>query len=249
MNSTEASLFLLTLNIEGRKHLDLVKPFLRQLQAEIICFQEIYEDSFVEIKTELRMEGHWVGSAQELSQTTPKGAAILCRYPIKSFEKTEFDNFHNLLPQQVGKHAYRPQLWLLTAKVEKEGQVYRVATTHFTWTPNGESNEEQRVNLQTLLQLTEGFSELVVVGDFNTPRGGEIFDTLAAHFQDNIPASVETTIDGARHRAGDLQLVVDGVFSRGYTVTDVQVHSGVSDHCGVSAVIQPVFSIYSSGVY
>jgi endonuclease/exonuclease/phosphatase family metal-dependent hydrolase len=232
------SLSLLTLNVEAGRHDDLIKPFLREHSQDVCCFQEMLETAFHEFKAEFSLEGFWVPSAEPRNKPEElKGSAILSHYPIKNYTSTEYDNFHEMLPEIAVHHPYRPRLWLQVAEIEKAGQLYRVATTHFTWSSSGEANDEQRANLKTLLTLTDVYKELVLVGDFNAPRGREIFDTLASYFTDNIPPEVTTTIDGARHRAGALPYVVDGMFSRGYTVTDVQVHDGLSDHCGVTGVI------------
>jgi hypothetical protein len=76
-------------------------------------------------------------------------------------------------------------------------------------------------------------------GDFNAPRGRLIFDRIATKYKDNIPPYVTTTIDKNIHHAGDLQLVVDGLFSTSkYEVRSVQVLDGLSDHC---AIIGEVF--------
>ena len=40
------------------------------------------------------------------------------------------------------------------------------------------------------------------------------------------------------HRAGPLQLVVDGMFSTDdYSVSEVALHQGVSDHCAITALV------------
>ncbi len=86
-----------------------------------------------------------------------------------------------------------------------------------------------------LLDAEEGF---VLCGDFNAPRGGEIFSELAARYRDNIPAQYTTSIDASLHRAGDLQLMVDGIFTTPeYQASSVLLHSGVSDHYAVTADI------------
>ena len=86
-----------------------------------------------------------------------------------------------------------------------------------------------------MLRLFEQKKEIVFCGDFNAPRGGEVFSTLATVFTDNIPSSVTTTMDNALHRVGDKlrPLVVDGLFTRGYKASNVRVVCGVSDHCAV----------------
>ena len=47
-----------------------------------------------------------------------------------------------------------------------------------------------------------------------------------------------TSLDPVLHRAGPLQLMVDGVFSTDdYSVSEVTLHQGVSDHCAITCTI------------
>ena len=79
---------------------------------------------------------------------------------------------------------------------------------------------------------------MVLTGDFNAPRGGTIFDLLARTWQDCIPQDVTTSIDPVLHRAGALTLMVDGLFTTPhYHATEVQLHTGLSDHQAITASI------------
>ena len=61
---------------------------------------------------------------------------------------------------------------------------------------------------------------------------------MSDRFKDNIPLRYTTSIDPNLHRAGALELMVDGLFSTpGYVVSDVALHSGVSDHCAITCAI------------
>ena len=76
----------------------------------------------------------------------------------------------------------------------------------------------------------------MLCGDFNAPRGGEIFGLLAQKYKDNVPQKYTTSIDGILHRAGPLPFMVDGLFSTpGYTVSHVEMVCGISDHCALIA--------------
>jgi endonuclease/exonuclease/phosphatase family metal-dependent hydrolase len=83
-----------------------------------------------------------------------------------------------------------------------------------------------------------GQRSIILCGDFNAPRGREIFSRLAKRWHDNVPLHYVTSIDPKLHRAGPLQLMVDGVFSTtDYRVRNVVLHQGVSDHCAITADI------------
>ncbi len=73
---------------------------------------------------------------------------------------------------------------------------------------------------------------------------------IAAKYKDNIPAEYVWSLDMGLHRAanGGLQegaaaqglpgLMVDGLFSTPeYTISDVRMHDGISDHCAIVAQV------------
>ena len=128
---------------------------------------------------------------------------------------------------------------MVSGMVEKEGETYTIATTHFTWADDGGVNEEQRRDLKQLLKLLRQRGELVLCGDFNAPRGREIFTILSSYLKDNVPPEVQTTLDPKLHRAGALPYVVDYLWSTPkYKATKVKVVSGVSDHMAIVANIE-----------
>ncbi len=128
---------------------------------------------------------------------------------------------------------------LLSISVSFEGSSYIFATTHFTWTPDGGVTEEQRIHLKKLFAILDAMPEVVLAGDFNAPRGQEIFGVLARKYKDNIPPEYESSLDPKFHRAGQItKLMVDGLFSTPqYEVTDVKLSEGVSDHMAVTAFV------------
>ena len=81
-------------------------------------------------------------------------------------------------------------------------------------------------------------------GDFNAPRGGEIFSALATRWHDNIPGTYHTSLDLSLHKAGKVDgerlatLMVDGLFTTpGYRTSRVELVPGVSDHCAIVAEV------------
>jgi len=127
---------------------------------------------------------------------------------------------------------------ILETTVLKNQKEYRLINTHFTWTPDGQDTPLQHQDLKNLMQLLQQFPDFILCGDFNAPRGRVIFDAIASKYKDNIPSHITTTIDKNLHRAGDLQLVVDGLFSTPkYHVESVELFDGLSDHYAISAKI------------
>ena len=122
--------------------------------------------------------------------------------------------------------------------ISADGQIFSISTTHFTWTPDGDANEYQRKDLENLMKILDGYKSFVLAGDFNAPRGREIFSAIAAKYKDNIPLEYVSSIDSNLHRAPGLKLMVDGLFSTpDYKVEDAELVCGVSDHCAIVAKI------------
>lgn len=236
---------LVSLNIEGKKHLKEVVEFLAKIEADIVCLMEICREDVLDLAggrypfvvfAPNDVLGNNRDSGESMKET---GVAILSKQVIEESEKDNFGEKPRTLIDRSGKTSHAPVL--LTAKV---GEVY-VGTTHFTWTSDGSVSEAQRKHLKLLLSKVKD-KEIVLCGDFNIPRGNELYTELAKNFKDNIPSEVVTTLDPVLHYAnkveiGRLKFVVDYTWStKGYKVSDLQVISGVSDHCALVCTISLV---------
>lgn len=239
---------LVSINIEGHRHLhQRVLPFLKQEQPDIVCLQEVFEVDVPVIAEALGMESFFRPMANVNQPTIhiPKplgifGVAQFTHLPVREQQAAEYVKadlsqlpafFENNDPNAMK----RVVLW---STVESEGQLYTVATTHFTWSTNGDATEEQQQDLTSLFKILDTIPELIICGDFNAPRGRHTFARLAKRYTDNIPPEVTTSIDGQLHKAGQLELMVDGLFSTPeYQLTQVQVVGGVSDHKAITAII------------
>ena len=125
-----------------------------------------------------------------------------------------------------------------------EPSPFFIITTHFTWSPRGEATDEQRADMRAMLPLLQQQKEFVFCGDFNAPRGGEIWQMLASNYRDNIPPEYKTSLDLELHRAGKThpeQLatkMVDGLFTTpGFVASNVRLQFGISDHAAIVATI------------
>ena len=240
----DQNLTLISLNIEGDNHLDKVLPFLKQQQPDLICLQEVYRHSLPELKQELAVTSSFVPICHDKDQQQQyvglKGTAILTNLKTLTTKKVcyaGFDHVPNHQTGQCGPDAINRCL-LSAAVVKNDSQKYQIATTHFTWAGQGGTNAAQRRDIKQLKQELDQLGEFVLVGDFNNPRGEEIYNQLAEWYTDEIPQEITTTIDGQFHRAGNLQLVVDGLFTTDhYQAKNVEVLGGVSDHKAISAKI------------
>ncbi len=246
-------LSLVSLNVERGRHLGTVLPFLERMHTDVICLQEVRE---VDLPLFEKAAGRLVRFApvtvfSDEGGTSPMGIAMFSKHPTSNVsehyyfgERSRVPRYVGLSPTTIRETMYRP---LLYCDVEKEGTTYRIVTTHFTWTPDGEVSNEQRSDLAKMLSLVAEAGELTFCGDFNAPRGKEIFSELAKRFKDNIPAEYETSLDLERHRAGKEKAaelktrMIDGLFTTpAYRARDVKLVCGVSDHCAVVADIERV---------
>lgn len=229
---------LLTLNIERRKHHNRVRPFLMTHRPDVICLQEVFEDTAETFAKELYYNWVFAPRAEFHDEPGREGVAILTHFAIQDSKTQVYERQSEVQPELAHIHTKRPMSSLLTADLCIDDQTATVATTHFTWSPGGIINEDQKANFEVLLKLLEETPEFILAGDFNSPRGTEVFDTLAKRYTDNIPSSVTSTIDPHLHKAGQLEYVVDGLFTtRRYQVDNVSIIDGLSDHCGITATI------------
>jgi endonuclease/exonuclease/phosphatase family metal-dependent hydrolase len=240
------ALSLISVNVEWDKRLETVLPFLKERTADVVCVQELLEK---DIPLFEQACGPCVGYApvgclQGEDGLYTEGEGLFTRLPVANVQIRYYVGSREGVRLNDGKsdngtHAF------ITAEVGDER--YRIATTHLTWTMDGESTEAQIHDLNLLFAALDDFGELVLVGDFNAPRGRETFTRLAARYKDNIPPHYETSLDLSVHKARNIPEVkdrlatymVDGLFTTsGYSAKDVSLQFGVSDHAAIVATIE-----------
>jgi endonuclease/exonuclease/phosphatase family metal-dependent hydrolase len=237
---------LITLNVEGNRHLDRIVPFLEHEQPQVLSLQEVFEKDARYIADHLGMTVTFSAMALDTydcrsEALEPIGIAILT---INEPVSTHVAHYKNATSPVVSYAEGKDRHSLLWVEVGYKGSVYVVCTTHIMVTPDGLPTDEQRTDMTHLLKILDIIPEIILCGDFNIPRGiNELYDQFATRYTDNIPKEVRSTIDINFHRAGDdpdarthlVRYVVDYVFTTsGYQTTDVRIASGVSDHCAVA---------------
>lgn len=238
----QPTLNIMSLNIEFDRHFDRFIPFVHLQKLDVVLLQEVLDKDIPYLEQALGMKGAftpitlWTRDNHTFHQL---GMATFSNLPIKKASSIYYRGNPDELPVLKPKGAETIPRALLIADIVKDKRHFRFVNTHFTWTPDGKPSENQYQDLEKLLQALQTLDEFVLCGDFNAPRGRVIFDKLASHYKDNIPAHITTSIDKNLHRAGDLNLMVDGLFSTaGYQVESVSVIEGLSDHCGVVAKVK-----------
>lgn len=248
MNNLDNYISLVSLNIEGDRHLGAVISFLQKNNPEVVCLQEVFEKDLPFIKEKLGMTGYFAPmTIREMSGVadnfTVCGVAILTNLAVKkAWPPFYYFGKSDTIPFAFKNDPSTVNKVLLSMILSKNNKRFTLATTHFTWSDGGKVDENQRRDLKKLLELLDGFDELILCGDFNAPRGGEIFSRIASKYKDNIPLEYETSLDSELHRAKGLKLMIDGLFSTPhYQVNDVKLNKGVSDHYAITAKIYRFF--------
>lgn len=246
------SLKLISVNIEGHRHLDRLLPFLSAEKPDIVCLQEVFEVDVPQFESTLGMKSSFAPMANVTETSIHQshalgtwGIAQLTALPVKHHQAEYYVGSPDRLPIFFeNEEPNSMNRILLSSTVTKDNQNFTVATTHFTWSPRGQYTSEQARDAQNLLKILDHYPEFVLCGDLNSPRAGEqenLFNTLANRYTDNIPAEVTTSIDGELHKAGHLTMMVDSLFtSDAYRAQDVRVVGGISDHKGVVGIIERV---------
>lgn len=242
---------LLSVNIEGDKHLDKILKLIDKINPDVICMQEVFEEDakkFVEqIGGELFLSPIVLRSkSDDINGDIAQyfGTAIISKLPVRASAEKYYVGHKDNLPIHVSG---KPLCWrdharsILSVVVKKDNQEFNIATTHFIKSEHGVADDFQKRNLPKLLDALADLKGFIICGDFNAPRGMEMFDTIAKKYKDNIDPKYTTSLDPDIHRAGPLPYMIDGLFTTPeYKVTHMHFETGVSDHYAIVSEIEKV---------
>src|SRR6185369_12242072 len=232
------SVSIVSLNIEGNKHFELFLPFLKAQTPDIVCLQELLKQDIPRVEQELGAKCFFVPMLKKTEDPeSAQGIGIFSSHQFVNTSSAYYGGTRELKVvdnTNIDTRAVTQSFSLSLCDIDVRGTVYRVGSTHFPWTPDGSASEFQRTSLKNLLSIVREQGDIVFCGDFNAPRGQEIFTAISKEFKDNVPLEYTSSLDPVLHRAAPLHLMVDGLFSTpGYKVTDVQMVGGLSDHCAL----------------
>lgn len=238
---------IISLNIEGDKHLDKIIKFLEKEKADIFCFTEIFEEDIKNITPLINVPYVFAHECYRPSMIKDAdfktfGIAIFSKNIIWSETFFVIGN-PNLIPkfQRSADLKERPhELYVpaITAKIKFNNQEYSITNTHLTVTERGESTNYSFEQAKKLVNYLEKYPEIIICGDFNSPRGGSVFDYFCKFYKDNIPKKYKTSLDQNLHRVKNLKLMVDVLFStKSYKIKKVKLIHGISDHMAIVAEI------------
>ncbi len=244
---------LVTSNIEGDVHLDLVQQFLANQKTDVVCLQEVFEQDLPALLGK-GFQSAFLPMCLKVNRdgvSLPWGVAIASRLPVNSAHT----HYYRKAAEDIIAYDHRDKHATLSYGIAGmrfvvEGAPVNIITTHFTWTPDGLPDTSQDADMSAMLQLLANQPPHILCGDFNIPRRqNRHYVTLTKHYTDHVPQEVASSIHVpmhyARHKPGVAEklsaLMVDYIFStpNSYRIDDVTMHGGISDHCAISAEITP----------
>lgn len=219
---------ILSVNIEGSRHLDTVSKLIDEYDADVACVQELFEadralldDRFAEVAFYPRILQAWDGRP-----AAPKGIAIASK-----------NRFEPLVVRYAGPDELVPyerfdESTVRRAIVAGSFGGLLVATTHMMVTEGASVQPFQFKDVDAILSILEPYRRVLLCGDFNATRGGPVYDVLSRAFTDRIAPDVRSTLDPEMHKARPKELVVDGCFTRDVDAR-CELRFGVSDHAAL----------------
>ncbi len=239
---------LLSVNIKWDLFTDRILDLIAKEQPDVLCLQEVLDRDLPAIERAFGATMHFVpmvripGHNLRVKESALMGIAIGSKYPLTHICVTPYAQYHDGTALSEDEEVTPYNRLLLSGVITAGGEDYRIATTHFTWTPHGFPDARQERDLAKLLPLLADLGDFVLCGDLNAPRGMATFAALAERYRDNIPPEYTTSIDPDLHRLkGSKQLMIDGLFSTPeYRSSDVALLFGVSDHAAIRAQIDRV---------
>lgn len=160
---------LLNLNVEGEKHVSDVLDLLDRREPTVVCLQEAPE-SFVALLEQRNYQVTFVPLTlrQAADQTTrPEGLLFASRDHHTADIQYYHETGQELLPFNFDRYRDTWRLAVILAEIDG----LHVATTHFTWTPDGATpNDYQQEDIVALCDVLDTFPPHVLCGDLNLPR-------------------------------------------------------------------------------
>ena len=237
---------LISINIEGSKHFKLFIPFIKSENPDVVCMQEVIKDDIEFLERELGMKSVFAPQAYHLILDDVRlvGVAMFSKLPIENIRKDYYvgneDHLVHVSREDMSSAEFHKMInrAVISADIIKGDDIYKIATTHFTWTPEGKSTDYQINDLKELFRMLDNLGDFVFTGDLNAPRGMKTFSMLAEKYKDNIPQQYDNSLDPNLHRIKGLKHMVDALFTNGrYEAKNVRLQDGVSDHMAIVAEI------------
>ncbi len=226
--------------------MDAVLHFIETEEADVVCLQEAQQHT-LGLFADCGYDTNFLPLTQRVigDKVAIEGIAICSRLPLQNMGHYIYHGDPSTVPVFDNKHIIRAyRNGILHGEVVHNGNTYTIATTHFTWNPQGDTaSEEQIESMRKLLAYTNALPPHIICGDFNIPRNhNPLYDEIIRHYSDGVPLQYTSSLDRNLHRHGSesdkeilfSSFMVDYIFTQTpYTASDVRLVFGISDHAGV----------------
>jgi len=236
-------------NIEGQNHLVRIKDFIISYQPDIICSQEA-DQVMISILNDLGYQTEFLPiiKRQQSAGDIEEGVVLAAKILHSSKAVYYYLPENGLQVQNHARHRETTAHGYITGTIELENSLYKITTTHFTWTQRGDiACQNQKTDMPALLNKLAAEAPHILCGDMNIPRHfNPLYQKLTEYYVDAVPTSYKSSLDATFHRLGKIlsrqhlftNFMVDYIFTQApYTASDVQLHFGLSDHAGITATI------------
>lgn len=244
---------LININIEGDKHFDTVLPFLEKERPDILCLQEVYRKDLHHFESH-NFQSAFLPITRKMLQdrTEELGIALMIDTASVMIENIESQYYHDPSGELRNFDTDHKNLTVnnavLIGTLSVSGELFTIATTHFTWTPDGSiPNDYQRDDMGRFLTYMKTVAPHCVIGDLNIPRNhNPLYEELLTHYRDAIPNTYTSSLDREKHRlATDPEkahlfsdYMVDHLLIQElYRAEDVRLEFGISDHAAIVATL------------
>lgn len=239
---------LISLNMEGEKHVSLILPFLAEEQADVICLMEapqLFQYYLNKLGYETIFSPNLIRERESVTHT--EGIIFASRHPFESEVEYYYGSPEKVAVYQ-GEERNVSNL-VISGQVTIGNDIFSIATTHMTVTKHGLADEHQIQCIDALLSILEQKEPHVICGDFNMPRGhNDQYEKFTQKYIDEIPAEYTSSLDRDIHRLGSDPNLTDPIFDSfmvdyiftqpPFSATAVRLKFGVSDHAAVISTIE-----------
>ena len=241
---------LISLNIEGSKHLDRVIPFIEREQPDVLCLQELpYAD--IPLFAQHGYTGTYLPMARENINNPHAcmGIALFSKTPLQNVRTFYYPKSYPEIPVfNRADIANSVAHGVIFAEIVYGTSTFTIGTTHFTWTPYGKNPCTTQIShMESFLACVAREESHLICGDFNVPRNiNPLYQKLLTQYTDTVPTVYSSSLDKSLHRHGTNpeksimfeSFMVDYVFTQlPYIASNVRLEFGLSDHAAVVATI------------
>lgn len=245
---------MISVNMEGEKHFPRTLNLITQENPDVICIQECTEE-FLSKLQKIGYQTTFCAMRRQIQNDVAyiEGNAVATKMPHTAVIKYYYQPDRTLPTVVPTPNDLKHHNVIIIQVADATGDVYIIATTHGIYTHNGLPDEHQTQGVKKLLSLLASEKSHVLCGDFNIPRGiNVLYDELTKHYVDMVPPGYQSSLDRTYHVHGNNpnltepifdSYMVDYLFSKPeYTITDVRLQFGVSDHAAIVATIAKTIS-------